>query len=233
MVPSRLPFLLSMTAGSVDTAGFLALNGFFAAHVTANFVTLTSSIVQGNTPWIIAKPLVLPVFFMTVIMIRMVSIRLTVRWAGKEIRILLAFQVVCFLAASLLLLVLNTSDGREWLALLPGGMALSVLSHVFIILAYVSCGASLVTGVSATQYFVAIPVVMLLHALPISLGGLGVRELGTVGVLVWMGAGQQTAMTLSLVLLALYWVSVLPGLLLALAMGLSWRDIKGSGRVSR
>ncbi len=122
MVPSRLPFLLSMTAGSVDTAGFLALNGFFAAHVTANFVTLTSSIVQGNTPWIIAKPLVLPVFFMTVIMIRMVSIRLTVRWAGKEIRILLAFQVVCFLAASLLLLVLNTSDGREWLALLPGGM---------------------------------------------------------------------------------------------------------------
>ncbi len=118
-------------------------------------------------------------------------------------------------------------------ALLPGGMALSVLSHVFIILAYVSCGASLVTGVSATQYFVAIPVVMLLHALPISLGGLGVRELGTVGVLVWMGAGQQTAMTLSLVLLALYWVSVLPGLLLALAMGLSWRDIKGSGRVSR
>jgi uncharacterized membrane protein YoaK (UPF0700 family) len=31
---------LSVTAGYVDTAGYLALQGLFSAHVTGNFVTL-------------------------------------------------------------------------------------------------------------------------------------------------------------------------------------------------
>ena len=39
-----LPLLLSFTAGYVDTAGFLALQGLFTAHVTGNFVTLGASL---------------------------------------------------------------------------------------------------------------------------------------------------------------------------------------------
>jgi uncharacterized membrane protein YoaK (UPF0700 family) len=35
-----LPLLLSVNGGYVDTAGFLALQGLFTAHVTGNFVSL-------------------------------------------------------------------------------------------------------------------------------------------------------------------------------------------------
>jgi len=107
---------------------------------------------------------------------------------------------------------------------------LSLLSHTLVILAYAVCGTSLVAGLSWSPYFVAVPVVMLLHVLPISLGGLGVREAGTVGMLVWLGADQQQALALSLVLLGLLWLSVLPGLLLSLVLGVSWGEIKESSR---
>jgi hypothetical protein len=55
---SILPLLLSLTAGYVDTAGFLAPQGLFTAHVTSNFVTLGASLVFG-TSGAIAKLLAL------------------------------------------------------------------------------------------------------------------------------------------------------------------------------
>ena len=56
---------------------------------------------------------------------------------------------------------------------------------------------------------------MLILVIPISLGGLGLREVGTVGLLVWMRADPQAALTLSLVFLAISWVSVIPGVFTA------------------
>src|ERR1700733_15899285 len=44
-----LPLLLSLNAGFVDTAGFLALQGLFTAHVTGNFVTLGASLGLGTS----------------------------------------------------------------------------------------------------------------------------------------------------------------------------------------
>ncbi|TLY70750.1 MAG: DUF1275 domain-containing protein, partial [Gammaproteobacteria bacterium] len=35
-----LPRILSVNAGFMDTAAYLALKGLFTAHVTGNFVTL-------------------------------------------------------------------------------------------------------------------------------------------------------------------------------------------------
>lgn len=92
-----------------------------------------------------------------------------------------------------------------------GPLSLSLLSHVLVILSYASCGHSLLPDISLAHYFIAIPGVMLILTIPISLGGLGLREVSTVGLLVWMGADPQAALTLSLVFLAISWISVIPG----------------------
>ena len=67
-----LPLLLRLNAGFVDTAGFLALQGLFTAHVTGNFVTLGASLLFGATG-AVAKLLALPVFCLVVIMTRLLS----------------------------------------------------------------------------------------------------------------------------------------------------------------
>ena len=60
---------------------------------------------------------------------------------------------------------------------------------------------------------------MLKLVIPISLGELGLREVNTVGLLVWMGADSQATLTLSLVFLALSWISVIPGVFTAVHYG--------------
>ena len=65
-----LPLLLSLNGGYVDTAGFLALQGLFTAHVTGNFVTLGASLVLGISG-VLAKLLALPVFCIVVILTRL------------------------------------------------------------------------------------------------------------------------------------------------------------------
>ena len=47
-----LPLLLSLNGGYVDTAGFLALQGLFTAHVTGNFVTFGAAV----TPRAVTSP---------------------------------------------------------------------------------------------------------------------------------------------------------------------------------
>src|SRR5580658_489288 len=64
-----LPRVLSINAGFMDTAAFLALKGLFTAHVTGNFVTLGASLVTG-TSGALAKVLALPVFCIVVLFVR-------------------------------------------------------------------------------------------------------------------------------------------------------------------
>ena len=44
-----LPTLLSFNGGYVDTAGYLALQGLFTAHVTGNFVTIAAALAFGTS----------------------------------------------------------------------------------------------------------------------------------------------------------------------------------------
>ena len=64
--------LLSLLGGYVDTAGFLALQGLFTAHVTGNFVTLGASLVLG-TSGVLAKLMALPLFCLVVFWTRRLS----------------------------------------------------------------------------------------------------------------------------------------------------------------
>jgi uncharacterized membrane protein YbhN (UPF0104 family) len=105
----------------------------------------------------------------------------------------------------------------------PGQMTvptlLSLVSHALYILSYACLGHLLLPEMSLLSYFIAIPGVMLILVFPISLGGLGLREISTVGLMVWLGAGQQEALTLSLLFLAVSWISVIPAILTAVHYG--------------
>ncbi|WP_137154295.1 YoaK family protein [Rhizobium sp. FKL33] len=68
MPRKSLPVILSFNAGYVDAAGFLALQGLFAAHVTGNFVTIGAALVNG-TSGVVAKLLALPAFGLTIFLI--------------------------------------------------------------------------------------------------------------------------------------------------------------------
>jgi uncharacterized membrane protein YoaK (UPF0700 family) len=70
-----VPAVLSITAGYVDTASFLALNGLFTSHVTGNFVTLGASLAEGSSDTI-AKILALPVFCLVVFATRTLRFQL-------------------------------------------------------------------------------------------------------------------------------------------------------------
>ena len=65
-----IPAVLGFNGGFVDTAGFLALNGLFTAHVTGNFPTLGAALVTGSTGTI-DKALALPVFCLAILFCRL------------------------------------------------------------------------------------------------------------------------------------------------------------------
>ncbi|MGY3451173.1 YoaK family protein [Bradyrhizobium sp. USDA 4353] len=94
-----VPLLLSVNAGYVDTAGFLALQGLFTAHVTGNFVTFGAALALG-TSGAVAKLLALPVFCVVVIATRLIGTLLSRRWSR-------AFEVL--IAVKLVLLVLGAA----------------------------------------------------------------------------------------------------------------------------
>ena len=97
---SILPVVLSLTAGYVDTAGFLALQGLFTAHVTGNFVTLGASLALG-TSGAIAKLLALPVFCVVVIAIRLLASFLSGR-SSRVFEFMLGLKVLLLVVGAAL-----------------------------------------------------------------------------------------------------------------------------------
>ena len=119
---SALPLVLSFNAGFVDTAGFLALQGLFTAHVTGNFVTLGASLVLG-TSGAIAKLLALPVFCIVVIAARWFGTLLSRRSAHPFVP-LLVLKVLLLTAGSALAIHFGPFHDGDSLQAIATGMVL-------------------------------------------------------------------------------------------------------------
>lgn len=94
--------------------------------------------------------------------------------------------------------------------------ALSAVGQSLITLVYYLLGRGLGLDLSVATYFVVIPTVFLAASVPVSIGGLGIREGTLVGMLVAAGANLQLAIGLSLAYLLVLWLSALPGALVLL-----------------
>jgi uncharacterized membrane protein YoaK (UPF0700 family) len=116
---STLPLLMSFNAGYVDTAGFLALQGLFTAHVTGNFVTLGASLALG-TSGAIAKLLALPIFCVVVMATRWLNTLLTSRHR-PALEALMALQVLLLVIGAALATQFGPfHDTDSWRAVLTG-----------------------------------------------------------------------------------------------------------------
>jgi uncharacterized membrane protein YoaK (UPF0700 family) len=122
-----LPVVLSLNGGYVDTAGFLALQGLFTAHVTGNFVTLGAALVLG-TSGVLAKLLALPIFCIVVMAVRLLGARLGLE-ASARLRIFLALEVALLALGAILALAFGPfSNGDSWQAALTGMVLVSAMA---------------------------------------------------------------------------------------------------------
>ncbi len=119
MKPAYLPGLLSALGGYVDTAGFLALQGLFTAHVTGNFVTLGAALAFGSSG-VITKLLALPVFCVVVALVRLAAAALQTR-ADAGVTVLLLTQTLLLTLGGVFAVLLGPfTNGDHWTAMLTG-----------------------------------------------------------------------------------------------------------------
>jgi uncharacterized membrane protein YoaK (UPF0700 family) len=124
---SALLILLSVTAGYVDTAGYLALQGLFTAHVTGNFVTIGASLVSGSSGTL-AKLLALPTFCVVIVASRWMSFVLLARGL-PTLRTMLGLKVALLAAAAVLAIKFGPfSNGDSGAALATGLVLVSAMA---------------------------------------------------------------------------------------------------------
>jgi uncharacterized membrane protein YoaK (UPF0700 family) len=124
---SALPIMLSVTAGYVDAAGYLALQGLFTSHVTGNFVTLGASLVSGSSGTL-AKLLALPTFCIVIVATRWMSSGLLASGL-PTLRTMLGLKVVLLAAAAVIAVRFGPfSNGDSGPALATGLVLVSAMA---------------------------------------------------------------------------------------------------------
>ena len=117
-----VPVLLSLNAGYVDTAGFLALQGLFTAHVTGNFVTLGAALVMGSSG-ILAKLLALPVFCVVILVTRALAPSLP-RLGLPVLRTMLWLKLILLVAGAAMAIAIGPGRQGSEPAVVVTGMLL-------------------------------------------------------------------------------------------------------------
>lgn len=117
---ATVPDLLTFNGGYVDTAGYLALQGLFTAHVTGNFVTLGATLVHGSSG-ALAKILALPVFCVVVVLARTLSARVP---AQSALNLLLGAKTALLFAAAALALSAGPFTNADTAGAVFTGMSL-------------------------------------------------------------------------------------------------------------
>jgi glycosyltransferase 2 family protein len=102
---------------------------------------------------------------------------------------------------------------RDHKALVGLALGLSVVVQSLITISYYLLARDIGLDQPPWLFFAVIPVVFLVAALPISLGGLGVREGTFVMLMTAAGADRHLAVSVSVAYLAAFWSSTLPGVL--------------------
>jgi uncharacterized membrane protein YoaK (UPF0700 family) len=126
IVKPSLPILLSFNGGYVDTAGYIALQGLFTAHVTGNFVTIGSALIFG-TSGVIAKLLALPVFCAVIIITRLASFHLPLN--RSALQTMLTVKLVLLTLGTYLAIRLGPFvNGDSWPAILTGMTLVSAMA---------------------------------------------------------------------------------------------------------
>lgn len=92
-----------------------------------------------------------------------------------------------------------------------GALLLSVGVQSLVILTYYLLGTGIGIQLSLVSYFAFVSIVQLATSLPISIGGLGIREGTLVALLASAGVGIQLSAALSLLFLLTLWLCSLPG----------------------
>ena len=95
--------------------------------------------------------------------------------------------------------------------LLVSSLFLSFVLQGSMILVYIILSRALALDISLTMLFIAVPLVFVATALPLTIGGLGVREGVLVVVLGLFGVGIVPSGQLASVYLIVLWLSVIPG----------------------
>ena len=123
----NVPAFLSLNAGYVDTAGFLALQGLFTAHVTGNFVTLGAALVLG-TSGILAKLLALPVFCVVILVTRLLAPALP-RLGLPVLRTMLRLKLILLVAAAAMAIRIGpVRDAGEPAAVVTGMLLVAAMA---------------------------------------------------------------------------------------------------------
>ena len=122
-----VPAFLSLNAGYVDTAGFLALQGLFTAHVTGNFVTLGAALVTGSSG-ILAKLLALPVFCVVILATRLLAPTLP-RLGLPVLRTMLWLKLILLAAGAAMAIAIGPGrQGSEPMVVVTGMLLVAAMA---------------------------------------------------------------------------------------------------------